>query len=229
VNLLALDTSTEVFTIAVQRGADVLEREGAGGANASATLIPGIQALLAEAGLGLAQLDAIVFGRGPGSFTGLRTACSVTQGLAFGAARPVLGLDTLLAVAEDARFRTGATRIVAVLDARMDQVYAGAYAFAQGRWRQERAIALAAPEEVTLSPGWTLAGNAFDAYGPRLPHGARVAARPAAAALLRLTPAFLAAGAAVPAAQDPPLYTRDKVAQTTEERATARAAPPSSP
>jgi tRNA threonylcarbamoyladenosine biosynthesis protein TsaB len=229
VNLLALDTSTEVFTIAVQRGADVLEREGAGGANASATLIPGIQALLAEAGLGLAQLDAIVFGRGPGSFTGLRTACSVTQGLAFGAALPVLGLDTLLAVAEDARFRIGATRIVAVLDARMDQVYAGAYAFAQGRWRQERAIALAAPEEVTLSPGWTLAGNAFNAYGPRLPHGARAAACPAAAALLRPAPAFLAAGAAVPAAQALPLYIRDKVAQTIEERATARAAPPSSP
>lgn len=228
-NLLALDTSTEVFTIAVQRGHAVVQREGPGGANASAVLIPEIQALLAQAGVLLAQLDAIVFGRGPGSFTGLRTACSVAQGLAFGARVPVLGVDTLLAVAEDARFRAGATNVVALLDARMDQVYAGAYAFANGQWRQEQAIALVGPEEVTLPPGWTLAGNAFDAYGSRLPQGPRVAAQPAAAALLRVAPGLLAVGEAVPAAQALPLYIRDKVAQTTEERAAARAAPPSSP
>lgn len=228
-NLLALDTSTEVFTIAVRRGDIVLERQGAGGANASSTLIPAIQALLAQAGVALAQLEAVVFGHGPGSFTGLRTACSVAQGLAFGADVPVLGVDTLLAVAEDARFREGATQVVALLDARMDQVYAGAYAFADGAWRQERAVALSSPQDVTLPAGWTLAGNAFDAYGARLPAGPRVAAQPTAAALLRLAPALLAAGAAVPAAQALPLYIRDKVAQTTEERAAARAAPPSSP
>jgi tRNA threonylcarbamoyladenosine biosynthesis protein TsaB len=229
VNLLALDTSTEVFTIAVRRGDAVLERQGAGGANASSTLIPAIQALLAQSGVALAQLEAIVFGHGPGSFTGLRTACSVAQGLAFGAGVPVLGVDTLLAVAEDARFREGATQVVAVLDARMDQVYAGAYAFAHGAWRQEEAIALAAPQDVLLPAGWTLAGNAFGAYGPRLPAGPRVVAQPAATALLRLAPALLASGAAKPAAQALPLYIRDKVAQTTEERAAARAAPPSSP
>jgi tRNA threonylcarbamoyladenosine biosynthesis protein TsaB len=229
VNLLALDTSTEVFTIAVQRGDAVVEQHGPAGANASSALIPGIQSLLAQAGVLLAQLDAIVFGRGPGSFTGLRTACSVVQGLAFGARVPVLGVDTLLAVAEDARFRAGAVDVVVVIDARMDQVYAAAYAFANGLWRQEQAIALAAPEQVRLPPGWTLAGNAFDAYGSRLPPGARVAAQPAAAALLRLAPALLAAGGAVSAAQALPLYIRDKVAQTTEERAAARAAPPSSP
>lgn len=228
-NLLALDTSTEVFTIAVRRGDIVLERQGAGGANASSTLIPAIQALLAQAGVALAQLEAVVFGHGPGSFTGLRTACSVAQGLAFGVDVPVLGVDTLLAVAEDARFREGATQVVALLDARMDQVYAGAYAFADGAWRQERAVALSSPQDVTLPAGWTLAGNAFDAYGARLPAGPRVAAQPTAAALLRLAPALLAAGAAVPAAQALPLYIRDKVAQTTEERAAARAAPPSSP
>lgn len=228
-NLLALDTSTEVFTIAVQRADVVFERQGAGGANASSTLIPAIQALLVEAGLGLAQLDALVFGHGPGSFTGLRTACSVAQGLAFGAGVPVLGVDTLLAVAEDARFREGAMQVVALLDARMDQVYAGAYAFALGAWRQERAIALAAPQEVILPGGWTLAGNAFDAYGPRLPAGPRIAAQPTATALLRLAPALLAAGGARPADQALPLYIRDKVAQTTEERAAARAAPPGSP
>lgn len=228
-NLLALDTSTEVFTIAVQREGAVLERQGAGGANASSTLIPAIQALLAQAGVALGQLEAIVFGHGPGSFTGLRTACSVAQGLAFGAGVPVLGVDTLLAVAEDARFREGAMQVVAVLDARMDQVYAGAYAFADGAWRQERTIVLAAPQDVTLPAGWTLAGNAFVAYGARLPAGPRLAAQPTAAALLRLAPTLLGAGAGKPAAEALPLYIRDKVAQTTEERAAARAAPPSSP
>ena len=139
-NLLAFDTSTETLSIALawQAGGQprLLEHTGAGGARASATLIPAIQGLLARAGLAAAQLDAIVFGRGPGSFTGLRTACSVAQGLAYGANVPVLPLDTLLAVAEEARARQGATQVVAVLDARMDEVYAAAYAWEGGGWRQ---------------------------------------------------------------------------------------------
>lgn len=228
-NLLALDTSTEVCALAVQRGAQVLARHSPGGANASSTLIPAIQQLLAGVGLQLAQLDAIVFGRGPGSFTGLRTACSVAQGLALGARVPVLGVDTLLAVAEDARQRAGVSEVVAVLDARMEQVYAGAYAFVAGGWRQEQPIALAAPQDVVVPPGWTVAGNAFAAYGERLPAAPRLAAQPAADALLRLAPALLAAGQGRPAAAALPLYIRDKVAQTTEERAAARAAAPSRP
>jgi tRNA threonylcarbamoyladenosine biosynthesis protein TsaB len=229
VNLLAIDTSTEVFTLAVRHGGDVLEHSGAGGANASAALIPAIQALLSQAGLALAQLDAIVFGRGPGSFTGLRTACAVAQGLAFGAQLPVLGVDTLLAVAEEARHRAGATKVLAVLDARMEQVYSAAYAFEHGAWREEGAIVLGAPADVVLPPGWTLAGNAFAAYGRQLPAAPRVDAQPTAGAMLRLAPALLAAGAAVSAAHALPLYIRDKVAQTTDERAAARAALPSSP
>lgn len=99
-NLLAFDTSTEQLSVAVQRGRDGqrFAHTGAGGAQASATLIPTVQALLAQAGLALGELQAIVFGRGPGSFTGLRTACSVAQGLAWGAGLPVLPVDTLLAV-----------------------------------------------------------------------------------------------------------------------------------
>ena len=111
-NLLALDTSTEVCSLAVRRGdGPPVERQSAGGARASASLIPAIQDLLAGSGLRVAELDAIVFGRGPGSFTGLRTACAVAQGLAFGGNVPVLPVDTLLAVAEDARARTGVTRV----------------------------------------------------------------------------------------------------------------------
>ena len=224
-NLLAFDTSTETLSIAVQRGAaPPLVHEGAGGAQASASLIPTIQGLLERAGLRLQELDAIVFGRGPGSFTGLRTACSVAQGLAFGAGTPVLPIDTLLAVAEEARAAAGFERVVAVLDARMDEVYSAAYVYDNASWRQEGDFALGPPESVGVPAGWAMAGNAFAAYGDRLPAGGpRAVALPTAAALLRLAPALMAAGLAVPAAQALPLYIRDKVAQTTAERAAIRA------
>lgn len=224
-NLLALDTSTEVFAIAVQRGGEVFRHEAPGGAQASAALIPAIQRLLAQAGLTLPELDAIVFGRGPGSFTGLRTACSVTQGLAFGANVPVLPVETLLAVAEDARSRAGVTRVVALLDARMDEVYVAAYEWDGRVWHRDGGIALHAPQTVAVPPGWAMAGNVFTPYGGRLPPGPRVDALPSAAALLRLAPALLAAGQGVPAGGALPLYIRDKVAQTTAERAAARAMP----
>ena len=97
--LLAFDTATEQMNIALSVHGVVTVHEAAGGALASATLIPAILALLAAAGLTLREVDAIGFGRGPGAFTGLRTACSVAQGLAFGADRPVLAIDTLLAYA----------------------------------------------------------------------------------------------------------------------------------
>jgi tRNA threonylcarbamoyladenosine biosynthesis protein TsaB len=230
-NLLAFDTSTEALSVAVRRGDAVpWVHDGEGGARASTTLLPVIHELLGRAGLGLPQLDAIVFGRGPGSFTGLRTACSVAQGLAFGAGVPVLPVDTLLAVAEEARERTGWERIVAVLDARMDEVYSAAYVHEHGRWRQEGGFALGRPEAVAVPAGWAMAGNAFAAYAGRLPADCpRAEALPGAAALLRIAPAWIAAGRALPADQALPLYIRDKVAQTTAERAASRAEPPPSP
>lgn len=277
--LLAFDTSTEALSVAVARGGALWQHNGAGGAQASATLIPTVLALLAQAGLTLADLDAIVFGRGPGAFTGLRTACAVAQGLAYGARGglgvPVLPVDTLLAVAEQARglraqahafdatgaAATGAAAtddplarsapcdVVALLDARMDQVYAAHYRYhpshpsiaagtggaagegagrdaslAAPRWTRLGDIQLLAPEAVLRPEGAWLVGNAFAAYGPRLPQGPRIDALPTAAALLRLAPALLAAGGAVPAEQALPLYVRDNVAKTTAERAAERAA-----
>jgi tRNA threonylcarbamoyladenosine biosynthesis protein TsaB len=224
VNLLALDTSTEICSLALQHGDRSATHEAPGGAQTSAALIPAIQALLAREGLRIADLDAIAFGRGPGSFTGLRTACSVAQGLAFGAGIPVLPVDTLLAVAEDARERAGATQVVALLDARMDEVYWAAYAWGPGGWRQQGELRLGSPESVMVASGWVLAGNAFGACGGRLPDAVRIEAWPAAAALLRLAPALLAAGEARPASHALPRYVRDKVAQTTQERAAVRAA-----
>jgi tRNA threonylcarbamoyladenosine biosynthesis protein TsaB len=226
VKLLAFDTSTETLSIAVQAGAgaEVREHTGPGGAQASAALIPAIQALLAQAGLALAELDAIAFGRGPGSFTGLRTATAVAQGLGFGAGVPVLPVDTLLAVAEEAHAQSGATRIVALLDARMDEMYFAAYELADGEWLTRQAPALGKPEQVDVPDGWALAGNALELHAHRLPAAVqRIAALPTARALLRLAPAALADHAAHPAAEALPLYIRDKVAQTTEERAADRA------
>ena len=231
-NLLAFDTSTDTLSIAVQRGDAVWQHTGAGGAQASAALIPAIQRLLAEAGLGFDTLDAIVFGRGPGSFTGLRTACAVAQGLAFGARNgqgtPVLPVDTLLAVAEEARHQHGCTQVLAVLDARMNEVYSAhcTWQEATGQWSTDADFGLCAPEALTLTDAalWTVAGNAQAAYGERLlPQARHVAALPTATALLRLAPALLAAGAAVPASEALPRYIRDKVAQTTAEREALRA------
>lgn len=222
---LAFDTSTEFMSIALAAAdGSIRTHEAAGGARSSATLIPQVLALLGAAGLALRDLDAIVFGRGPGSFTGLRTACSVAQGFGYGAGVRLLPVDTLLAVAEEARARFGATRVVALLDARMDQVYAATYEWSDaGRapaWRQRAEPRLIAPEQVELHPGEVLAGNAFEAYGDRLPTASlRHAVLPSAAAMLRLAPSLIAAGGCVAPAEAWPLYIRDKVAQTTDERA----------
>ncbi|MDR2990566.1 MAG: tRNA (adenosine(37)-N6)-threonylcarbamoyltransferase complex dimerization subunit type 1 TsaB [Burkholderiaceae bacterium] len=245
-NLLAFDTSTERISAAVQRGDVRWRYDGAGGPNASAALIPALLDLLVQASLTLADLDALVFGRGPGSFTGLRTACAVAQGLAFGAALPVLPVDTLLAVAEDARRKSaphGAARVLALLDARMDQVYAAAYVWADGAWQAASSMTVGAPEALALPAAepldgaqpvdWVLAGNIFNSsadYAGRLPPPLRalprIDARPTADALLVLAPARLAQGLAVAAHDALPLYIRDRVALTTAERSAARAERP---
>ena len=165
-NLLALDTSTDQLSVAVQRAdGQRFAHTGAGGAQASASLIPAVQALLAQAGLALSDLRAIAFGRGPGSFTGLRTACSVAQGLAWGAGVPVLPIDTLLAVAEAARSALGATHVLALLDARMNEVYAAEYAWRDAAgWRPLSEIVVLAPEAVpTPGAGAVLGGVAGNA------------------------------------------------------------------
>lgn len=233
-NLLALDTSTEMMSVAVQRTVDGVhqgwQHSAPGGAQTSAHLIPAIQRLMAQAGLQFGQLDAIVFGSGPGSFTGLRTACSVAQGLAFGANIKVLPIDTLLAVAEEARFQhAGALasyQVMALLDARMDEMYGACYVFNSGLWTQIKGFSLIHPEDLVFDANWPLAGNVFAAYGARLPAVLlqRFDALPTATAMLRLAPALLAAGGAVPADQALPLYIRDKVAKTTLERAAEKAA-----
>ena len=249
---LALETSTDTLSLAVSRGTQTWSHTSAGGPLTSTHMIPQTLALLKEAGLALTDLQSVVFGRGPGAFTGLRTACSVAQGLAFGADLPVLPIDTLLAVAEEARVAVEAadaapvTRVLAVMDARMEQVYVAAYEFTpsatkaaagdaeqtEGAWLCVQAPELQAPETLTWPAHWSqdsfiAAGNAWPVYAGRWPAALTATQRmalPTAAALLRLAPAAWASGQAVPPEEALPLYIRDKVAQTTDERMQIKAA-----
>lgn len=235
--LLAIDTSTERMALGVCAPSGAHTAGGAGGAQASAALLPALRALLAQAGAAWADIDAVAFGRGPGAFTGLRTACAVAQGIGFALGRPVLPIDSLLIVAEDARAQTGGAAgagwtVGVAMDARMGEVYAGVYRHAAGGWHvlQEPAL-LALPALATAWSGVALdavAGSALTAFGERLElppvrrHVATEADR--AGALLRLAVQAADAGAGVDAADALPLYLRDKVALTTDERAAARAA-----
>ena len=239
--LLSFDTSTERLCIGFGDGDETLVHEAEGGAQASAQLIPQIVALLARAGCTLAQLDAIAFGRGPGAFTGLRTACSVAQGLALGSGKPVVAVDSLMIVAEAARDAVGAdgARLLWVaMDARMDEIYAAAYrpaAGRPGRWHVVEAPALytlaafaARWIESTANEALpAIAGSAIGVFGVRLATGAALAIDSGggrAAALARLAQAQWEDGGGVDAALALPVYLRDKVAQTTAERASLRAA-----
>jgi tRNA threonylcarbamoyladenosine biosynthesis protein TsaB len=232
--LLALDTSTDTMSLAVQHGEAVFTHTSAGGAQASSNLIPAIEALMQQAGLTYAQLDAIVFGRGPGSFTGLRTACSVVQGLALGADVKVLPVDTLLVVAQEAQILVkenglehtlNASRILVALDARMGEVYVNYYEIDSALRSIHACELLKKPQDILShidSLPTLLAGNIRPALDAQLPAQALalpyMPCLPTARALLALAPSLIAAGGLVDAQDALPLYIRDKVALTTAER-----------
>ncbi|MFZ2297581.1 MAG: tRNA (adenosine(37)-N6)-threonylcarbamoyltransferase complex dimerization subunit type 1 TsaB, partial [Aquabacterium sp.] len=179
--LLALDTATDRVHAALAVGAAVQALDLPGGAQASAQLLPALQGLLRDAGLTWSDLDAIAFGSGPGAFTGLRTACSVTQGLALGADCPVIVLDTLMAVAEDARQQApqdcapGDT-VWVLQDARMEELYVGAFTWDGADWQVAQAaqlwpltepIARWAQVSQDTAKDLHLCGNALQAYPDR--------------------------------------------------------------
>jgi tRNA threonylcarbamoyladenosine biosynthesis protein TsaB len=239
--LLALDTATERMAVALADGAAEWLLNAEGGAAASATLLPAVLAQLAERQMQPSDLQAIAFGCGPGAFTGLRTAVSVAQGLAFGIGCPVLPICSLLIVAEDARQQAGVAEgapyaIWVAMDARMGEVYAAAYRFDGATWHETSAPALY--DLPTLQTVWQgqppaqVAGSALTAFAGRLPlaeavQWPQVANR--AAALLRLARRAWVDGPHLPADQALPLYLRDKVALTTAEREAARMAAVAAP
>jgi tRNA threonylcarbamoyladenosine biosynthesis protein TsaB len=228
--ILAIETSSELASCALLMGDHVISRSTSGVRTHSQSVLPMVQELLREAGIGLGDCDAIAFGAGPGSFTGVRTACGVAQGLAFGAGLPVLPLVTLAAMAEACRARTGAHDVLAVLDARMSEVYWAQYRF-DGAWTEVVAPSLSAPEAVAPLPadGLTACGNGFASYadafaGKPFAEGALLDIMPHAHEMALLGAPALAAGRAVPAAQAQPLYLRNKIAFTSAERQVINAA-----
>jgi tRNA threonylcarbamoyladenosine biosynthesis protein TsaB len=235
--LLALDSSTETLAVAVADGEHEWLRSMPGGPLASSRIIGLALEGLVDCGLQAAQLDAVAFAAGPGAFTGLRCACAVAQGLAFAVGRPVLAIDSLMIVAEAARagHTVAGSPLWVAMDARMDEVYAAHYRFDGVRWRVEVAPALytlpALAARWRADPPRALAGNAAAVFRERLPlHGALPLpqALPRAAALMVLARQALHYGAAIDPAHALPLYLRDKVALTSDEREAARRANSSS-
>ncbi len=246
---LAFETSTDMMSVAVSRGTQTWHYHGVGGSNASAQLIPVIQDLLGQAELTLNDLTALVIGHGPGSFTGLRTACSVAQGLAIGANLKVIPIDTLMAVAEEARVKLDLAeaekclpyQVGVLMDARMSEVYAGTYQWVpeKSQWKPVLPLQVGPPEIMLQAINnlpmrcnvW--AGNGFDVYKDRLNLTAHMTTNcpticadsmPHALALLRLSHTEWVCGNAVAPEHVQPLYIRDKVAQTTAEREAIKAA-----
>jgi tRNA threonylcarbamoyladenosine biosynthesis protein TsaB len=225
--ILALDTSTEVCAVALGDGVTWHEKSELAGQRHSALLLPMIQAILAECGVTLKQIDGIAFGAGPGSFTGLRIACGVAQGLALGAALPVVGVSTLEAMAQTRRDLAGGERIIAALDARMREVYVAAYERDSGRWREVIAPVVVSPAvaPVPEGRGWIAAGSGFAAYPSlRERYGEALSECdgtivPSASAVGKLALPLFAAGEGVPARDAAPLYVRHRVALTIAERA----------
>jgi tRNA threonylcarbamoyladenosine biosynthesis protein TsaB len=223
VKILALDTSTEYCSVALWRDGDVDAREELAGQRHSELLLPMVDALLGRHGLKVGGLDGIAFGMGPGSFTGLRIACGVTQGLAFGAGLRVAGVSTLAAMAAAIR----AERAVCCLDARMGEIYHGAYERAGTDWETVRAPTLCAPDRAPDLPdgSWTGCGSGFAAHGPALElrYRGRLSdimpgVFPHARDIARLAVREFEQGRAVSAEEASPVYLRDKVALKTGER-----------
>ncbi|MFT7722908.1 MAG: tRNA (adenosine(37)-N6)-threonylcarbamoyltransferase complex dimerization subunit type 1 TsaB [Roseateles sp.] len=220
--LLALDSATDTMSLALVAPGQTQLFEAAGGAQASARLLPEARALLARAGLALQALDGIAFGQGPGAFTGLRTACAVAQGLAFGLGKPVLAIDSLMLVAEDARAQGAGDDVWVAMDARIGEIYAARYRWAGGAWQVAEPPALYRPE--ALAAHWgepaAVAGTALAEYAAALGPVPRAwpQARSRAAALGALALAAWQRGEARDAAEALPVYVRDKVALTTAER-----------
>ena len=220
--ILALETSTELGSCALWRDGVVSERTCPPGKSHSETLLPLVRELLAEAGVKLGGLDAIAFGVGPGAFTGLRVACGVAQGLAVAANLPLIPVTSLETMAA----LTGAQRVLALLDARMGEVYSGCYQLTDGAYVLHGDIRVAAPDAVSLptEPGWIACGNAIAAYPALVTRlsGAGMATQsgilPTASVLARLAAPRAARGEGIDAALVAPLYIRDKVAKTVAER-----------
>jgi len=215
--LLAVETATRACSVALLWAGESRETLRLEHNRHAEILIPMARELLAGAGIGFSQLDAIAFGSGPGSFTGLRIGISVAQGLAFGLDRPVVPVSSLLALAA----RVDAPRVLAAIDARMSQVYWNTYErAADGSLSAQDAPRVGDPASIRLTGdgSWTGAGSGCDAYRDRIAGGAGNltlvrGVHPHAADVARLAEAAYKAGRTVDPRNAAPEYVRDEVVQ----------------
>jgi tRNA threonylcarbamoyladenosine biosynthesis protein TsaB len=224
--LLAIETSTEMASVALLNERGLIIRELAGVQTHSQGVLPAIQEILEEACTTLKQCDAIAFGCGPGAFTGVRTACGIVQGLAFGADLPILPIVSLLAMAQAAQYSSSEDEFVCVLDARMGEVYWAHYRFQNQSWTQITAPALSTAEQVLLyatgiSASLVLGNGAVPNIAEpsektffKMPHAEYVA---------KLAMIDFRMGTQLQAEQAQPLYLRNKIALTTLERTLLKA------
>ncbi|MEV3833079.1 tRNA (adenosine(37)-N6)-threonylcarbamoyltransferase complex dimerization subunit type 1 TsaB [Aeromonas allosaccharophila] len=219
--ILAVDTATEACSAAVLVGDKLFSRWEEAPRDHTRKILPMVQAVLDDAGISLSDLDAIAFGRGPGSFTGVRIGIGVAQGLAFGAGVPLIGISTLAAMAQGAYRLDGAEQVLTAIDARMNEVYFGRYELLDGRMQLVGDEVVSDPAALVDVRGKqagrvTCVGTGFETYGEILSGLADELAVsqvrfPAAEDMLPLARAAWLAGEAVPVEQATPVYLRDKV------------------
>ncbi len=226
-NLLALDTSTEFLSLALKRGDAIFTHYQAAGSASSQLVLPQIQVLLDSANCQLHDLNGIAFGAGPGAFTGVRIASGVAQGLGYGANLPVVGINTLIAVAES----SGQNKVIVCLDARMGEIYHAALIKENGVWVEMSKTTVCKPQAAPPLQGgdWVGAGSGWAAYSDVLTqiyanNFSQISPNildnitPTAEAILRLAQPVFESGQARPAPEAMPIYIRNRVALTTIER-----------
>ena len=222
-NILAFDTSTEYLSLALLKGSETFRYDCNAGQTHSQIILPQIQALLDSAELQLSDLQGIAFGAGPGSFTGVRIAAGVAQGLGFGANLPVVSVCTLLALAE----ASSADKVIACLDARMGEVYHAAYEKMNNAWQCIIEPSLYKPDAVPAIEGtdWVGVGSGWQTYAEQLGNiyagqlqSTQPQLLPFATAILKLALPIFAKGEARPASEAMPIYIRNRVALKTAER-----------
>ncbi len=222
-NYLALDASTEACSVALQVGDEIYSRFELCPQSHSLQLLPMVDELLNEANIELSQLNGLIFGQGPGSFTGVRIGVGVAQGLAFSAELPVIGVSSLQAMAQLAFSKHGHRHVIAAIDARMSEVYNGYYALDEHNIMQaQQAEAVTPPEQfskqfanLVSNPVYAV-GTGWDAYPEhlsvlKLNEGSPEILFPNAEAMLVIGKAQLELGHGVSAEDAQPVYVRDTV------------------
>ncbi|WGE53623.1 tRNA (adenosine(37)-N6)-threonylcarbamoyltransferase complex dimerization subunit type 1 TsaB [Actinobacillus equuli] len=217
--ILAIDTATEACSVALLHNGQISAFDELSPRTHTQRILPMIDELLAKAGISLKQVDALAFGRGPGSFTGVRVGVGIAQGLAMGANLPVIPISNLLAMAQAAYEKMGATSVVALIDARMNEVYFAQYERVGQCWQAivaeqvcppERAINQIQPKDntVVVGTGWAAYSQFSDAQLSLLVSDITL---PSAKSMLTLAEVELAQGNTQSALQIEPVYLRNEV------------------